>query len=269
MKPITCTVRLLFLACLLAGCTNGYEQFYRPNSGLANSPLHAVPFSGEPKLAASGGDAKRDVREMYEQGYVLVGVSDFVGPAANQAGATAQAKKVGAAIVLISSKYRNTVSGAMPLTLPTATTSYSSGNVNTFGSGGFATGNYSGTTTTYGTQTTYIPYSVDKYEQVALYFAPLERAGFGVMLDPLTDGQRRELESNQGVQITVVRNGSPAFRADVLPGDLLLMVGTNPTYDVQSALRALVSAAGTDTTVVLSRNGRKLTKPISIPAGDW
>ncbi len=189
MKPSGRYLWIFLIVNCLGGCTNGYEQFYKPTPGLANSLIHVQPFSGEPRLASNSGDVKRDIRAMYEQGYVLVGVSDFVGAAANQSGAIAQAKKVGAAVVLISSKYQNTVSGALPLTLPTATTSYSSGTVNAFGSGGSATGNYSGMTTTYGTQTTYIPYSIDKYEQAAFYFAPLERAGFGVMLNPLTDDE--------------------------------------------------------------------------------
>lgn len=260
---------LLLLAALLTGCANGYSQFYRPNPGLANFTVPIMPFSGEPRLSASSGDPSRDVRDMYEQGYALAGVSDFVGPAANQSGAVSQAKKVGAAVVLLSSKYQNTVTGAMPLTLPTATTSFSSGTANAYGSGGFATGNYSGTTTTYGTQTTYIPYSVDKYDQVALYFVPLERKGFGVLVNSLTDEQRHDLGTNQAVEIIAVRTESPAFRADILPGDMLVLVGSTPTFDPQAAAHALANTAGTDVDVTLIRGGQRITKTVTVPSGDW
>ena len=271
MKPSGRYLWIFLIVNCLGGCTNGYEQFYKPTPGLANSLIHVQPFSGEPRLASNSGDVKRDIRAMYEQGYVLWWLFPILlEQPQNQSGAIAQAKKVrNVMVVLISSKYQNTVSGALPLTLPTATTSYSSGTVNAFGSGGSATGNYSGMTTTYGTQTTYIPYSIDKYEQAAFYFAPLERAGFGVMLNPLTDDERRQLGTNQGVQIVAVRNKSPAFKADVLPGDVILQVGSTTTYDVPTALRAFASAAGGDANVMVARGGERITKKIAIPSEDW
>jgi serine protease Do len=114
-----------------------------------------MPSGNEPWIMSAGADPKADVRRMYEDGYSVIGVSAFVGAAAAQSGAIEQAKKVGAAAILIGAKYRNTETGSIPITTPTATTSYSTGNVNAFGSGGSAFGTYAGSTTTYGTQTTW------------------------------------------------------------------------------------------------------------------
>jgi hypothetical protein len=203
---------------------------------------------------------------MYEEGYGLVGVSSFVGAAQHEKGAIKQAKKVGAAVVLITSKYRNTETGALPITTPTTQTSYTSGTMNAFGTGGSAFGNYMGTTTTYGSQTTYVPYSVDKYEQAALYFAPLAHKGFGFMLDRPTDEQKRTTGTNQGLQVLAVRRGSPAFTADVLPGDVLLAIDGQGVADMDAVRSELARGAGREAELRLSRGGTQITKKVPLPA---
>ena len=164
---------------VLAGCTNDFERFYRGASFPPPPAVQPILYTGEPRFSNGTGDLKTDIHEMYSNSYGIIGASMFTGPLRDQNGATRQAKKIGAEVIVFESRYRNTVSGTIPLTLPTANTSYSSGTVSAFGAGGSASGTYSGTTTTYGTQTTYIPYSVDKYNQAALYFVRLERTGFG------------------------------------------------------------------------------------------
>ena len=107
------------IAAALTACASPYEKFYQPRAiGQASG---FAPVTDEPRLI-TGGDSKRAVLDMYEEGYGLIGVSDFVGPAGKTDGALKQAKKVGAAIVVVMSKYQSTASGAMPLTLPTTTT---------------------------------------------------------------------------------------------------------------------------------------------------
>jgi hypothetical protein len=44
-----------------------------------------------------------------------------------------QAKKVGAAIVIVMSKYQSTTTGSMPITTPTTSTAYNSGTASAFG----------------------------------------------------------------------------------------------------------------------------------------
>lgn len=259
-------VTALCAALLLAGCANGYEKFYQsvppPTTGFA-------PVAGEPQLTSGTTDARETVIQMFQSGYGLVGLADFTGPAQDRAGAIAQAKKVGASLILVSQKFQNTVSGTIPLTLPTSTTSYTSGTANAYGTGGYASGTYSGTTTTYGTQTTNIPYSVDRYEQTALFFAPLQRRGLGIFVAPLTDAQRQQIGTNQAVQIVAVRNGSPAFLADVLPGDYLASIDGKPVYDAASVAQAFTQAAGHAAQLALLHNGQKVSKSVPVPAAEW
>jgi membrane-associated protease RseP (regulator of RpoE activity) len=256
------------LCCLfLSSCASGYEKFYQPLP--ANNPAGIAPFSGEPQLLRGDPNPTQTVAHMFEQGYWPIGVSDFVGPAANVNDALGQAKSVGAAVVAITSKYQSTATGAFPLTLPNNTTSYTTGSANVVGTGGFATGSYNGLTTTYGTQTTMIPYSVDRYEQVAIYFAPLKRQGAGFMYLPLTDTQRQQLRTNQAVSVVAIRTGSPAFLADFLPGDAILSINGQRVYDIETGRRALLAAVGRSSNIVLIRNGQQITKTLMIPLGEW
>lgn len=261
-----CALAVCF-AISLAACANPYEQFYKDLSG-----GHSLGFQqpkGEPTVSYASSDITADVNRMFENGYGIIGVAAFVAPQKGEDMAIAQAKKVGASHVLLTSKYQSTASGAMPLTTPTTTTTYHSGTASAYGSGGYASGMYSGTSTTYGTQTTYIPYSVDRYEQAGYFFAPLSRTGLGVRIQPLRDEDRQQLQSNKGMRIEAVRKGSPAFLADVLPGDILVSIDGKPTYDTESMVAAIGDAKGREVDYVLFRQSAFVTKKILVPAGTW
>ncbi|HEY1722211.1 MAG TPA: PDZ domain-containing protein [Magnetospirillaceae bacterium] len=253
----------------LTGCVNPYSKWYRDTSANVAS-IGYTKYEGEPTVSTGAGHADVDVVREFIQGYGLIGTLSFVGPIKGPEGAIVQAKKVGAAQVILWSRYQSTESGVMPLTAPTVSTAYSNGTVNAFSpSGGPAFGTYSGTTTVYGTETTYIPYSVSRYDQVALYFAPLRRSGIGLMVKPATDEQKRAFGTNQMMQIIAVRNGSPAFTADLLPGDLLLSIDGHSVYDLDSYHSAIATAIAREVSVTLGRGSDRITKKLSIPAGDW
>jgi hypothetical protein len=78
-----------------------------------------------------------------------------------------------------------------PTTQTTTTNVYG----NTFGSGGFNTFSGMANTTTYGTQTTYIPYNVDRFDYVATYWAKMKPGIVGVQMVNLSDEQNINLEA--------------------------------------------------------------------------
>lgn len=247
-------------ALMLSGCANNYQKFYK-----AEPPdWKLVRSMEEPVLAQSSGTAQVDIQRMFTDGYGVIGSSAFVAPLADRAGAIAQAKKVGANRVLLASQYRSTRSGAMPITTPTSSTAYTSGNV--YGSYG-SSARYSGTTTTYGSETTYVPYSVDHYVQYALYFGPLQRKGLGVMLDRPTDEAKRAAGTNKGHQVSAVRRGSPAFQADILPGDLIVTIGRD-MVEPDDFTAAVISNQGSKTEFVLYRASTQITKTLVMPMPD-
>lgn len=249
-----------FALCLaIAGCANGYAEFYQtlPSAAVAQ-PTPGI----EPSVRASTGDATKDADSMYAEGYIAIGYSSFNGPAQGLRGALEQGKKVGATYVVVSAQYAYTVSGAMPITTPTAQTSYTTGTVNAYGSGGYASGNYSGTTTTYGSQTAYVPYSIPRYDQAAVYFAPLPRTGLGAWLRLPTDGEARALGTARARIVRSVRRGSPAYNADLLPGDVIRAVDGQP-FDEATVRQEIQS--GQALHLSIDREGKPVEIAVTVP----
>lgn len=245
----------------LAGCVNPYAKFYQPS----RDGEQVILTQEEPREIPSSGDLKQDVRLMFQEGFGLIGSSGFNAAIADRKGAIAQAKKIGANRFIIEAKYRSTQSGMMPITTPTTSTSYTSGTA--YGSYG-SSASYYGTTTTYGSETTYIPYSVDRYEQHALYFGPLPRKGLGAFMIAPTDEIRRQAGTNKGYQIVVIRRGSPEFRADMLPGDLIVTIGGRDIVEPSDYWGAVAANYGRETEFVLYRGSDRIVKRLRIPEPD-
>jgi serine protease Do len=88
-----------------------------------------------------------------------------------------------------------------------------------------------------------------------------ESQGFGVTLSALTPDTARRLRAPtdvQGVLVSDVEQGSPAFRAGLVRGDIITRVNRQPVRTPQDASRALnaVPSGGTAFLLVL-RNGQE------------
>ncbi|MEQ1802155.1 MAG: PDZ domain-containing protein [Gammaproteobacteria bacterium] len=152
----------------------------------------------------------------------------------------------------------------MPLTLPTTTTSTTTGSATAYGGGAPPVSVYgNATTTTYGTKTTYIPVTVNRSDYAAVYLVK-RRYAFGANFRDLNDEERQELETNQGVVIVAVVDDTPAFRADVLPGDIVSAVNGIRVPNADGMSRALEASKGKETTFSLIRRGRQLDKSITL-----
>jgi hypothetical protein len=245
-------------ALTLAACANDYQTFYRPNANPI-APGTIVAFNGEPTIRVSTGNPLDDVNALFTEGYYTVGYANFNAADRGVYGAIAQAKLVHAAVVVVNKKYTNTVSGAIPLTLPTSQTTYSSGTVNAVGSGGFATGTYNGTSTTYGTQTTMIPYSINRYDQTAIFAAPMVPGKrWGVLMRPLNAQETTRFGTQRAVVVQAVWHGSAAFNADIIPGDVLVRINGVPMTQPFPAPTA-------HDCFDIQRGDRVLTKCVDLP----
>jgi len=254
---------VLFAAVLLSGCANYFADYYR---GMPDARLRpGYIASTEPLKVYSTNDFPRDVKALLQRGYVVIGQSTFNAgrKKVSEGQLRAQAEKVGAQVVLFSSQYTHTVSGAVPLTLPKTTTSYSTGTATAFGPGGTVTAYGSGTTATYGTQTTYMPYSIDRADFAAVYLARA-KTRIGFYAEPLDDATRRRLERNAGVLVGVVVEDTPAFDANILPGDVLLSFGGQSVRSVEHYQELLRGFQGTSVELILDRDGRSLAKTVAV-----
>ena len=220
-------LRFAAVACTIfvfAGCaSNPYAQFYRGTPD-GRTIENYIPPTGPLQIYTTN-DFARDVDALEKRGFAPIGNSAFNGAAnrVSERQLREQAEKLGTAAVLVSSHYTHTVSGAMPLTLPNTSTSVTNGTATVSGPGGFANVNGSATTTTYGTQTVMMPYNVQRADFNAVYFVK-KRAHLGVFYGVIDSATRTRLQTNAGALIRVVVEGSPASRADILPGDMILTI---------------------------------------------
>ena len=254
-------LKLLALVIFLGGCaTNPYADFYSANSRMVtrsadsgSSPPLIVPFSGQENLSEIG--------KMYlRKGYTPIGHSAFEAAEISETDLLEQATKVGADVVLTDTTYLRTNSGTIPLTLPTTQTTYHSGSLY-----GGLSGSYSGTSTSYGSQTTYIPYQNNRYSYYAEYWAKAAPPKFGIRYAPVSPEARLMIGSNKGVTVTIVVENSPAFLSDVLEGDVILALDKNVVRTPEDLKEIFATvAAGQVIDVELFRNGVYISKTITL-----
>jgi PDZ domain len=257
-------VAFVGLALLLTSCAgNPYNQFYKPVQGSQELTQRRLAPAPESPELYRGNDPKSDILALASDGYVVIGSSSFNGPNASDGEALKQGKQVGADRILIYGKYAGTVQTAVPLTLPTSQTSTTTGNATVFGPGGLATINGSAITTTYGTQTTYVPMSVDRYDCLAIYFVRVKYA-FGAQFRNLNSQESQQVGTVNGVSLTVVVHGSPAAAGGLLPGDIIAKVDGQPVIDQVQLRDRLKQLQGRRVTMAVIRGAKKMELPVTL-----
>jgi hypothetical protein len=251
----------LLLALLVSGCENPYKKYYQPNAGLSPDLLaqrRVAPAPEHPEVYR-GNDPKSDLPALMADGYSIIGHSSFNGTAENENGVIEQAKAVGADRVVIYGKYARTVQTAMPLTVPTTQTSTTTGTV--FGSGGMAT--VMGHTTTYGSETTYVPMSIDRYDFSAYYLAKV-RPTFGANFRNLTTSESQQIGSVNGVTLITIVYGSRAAQAGFVPGDIITKVNDQVVVDQKQFQQLLTENQGKATKLTMFRSGKLVERTITL-----
>lgn len=262
------------LIAFVSACQNPYDKFYTSDVP-SESERWLLPHLGEPRyFSASASDMQPSVQMLLRQGYIVIGYASFEANARDYDSALhAQAKKVQADIVLLSSSYAGTRTGVMPLTVykPGQTyTTYSTGqvNANAFGSGGYAQGtaNYSGTATTTASgsiETNYVPYNIQRNQYGAIFLRKYHYL-IGTRTSPLSDELRIALQQNTGVVVNIVVEGTPAFVANILPGDILLTLDGEVIESQAMLNRRSLEKAGQVVKFGILRNGRARTVEVQL-----
>jgi len=262
MRVFLIVLTVLFLS----SCATGYAQFYQayPDSG-RTLERRATPAPQVPTAERASGNVQDIFATYLRRGYNALGYSHFnSGAAESDNGAIAQGAKIGAdLVVIVDPRYTDTQSGAIPITTPKTTTSYTTGTATAYGPSGTTTAYGNATTTTYGSQTAYVPYSVDRFDYGAIYFVRT-RFQFGAFFRDLTTDERQELQSNKGVVVTIIVDGSPAYDADFLEGDMILAINGKPVGGGESMADALLRHKGQLVTMSVMRNGTILSKAVTL-----
>lgn len=255
---------MIGFGCLMIGTpasANDWQKFYTPIDGFEGLKDADV----EPEQLPSKGNFDADIDAMWQRGFAPIGYTYFNASNSKTKDGLRLAKKMKARYVVVGTQYTGTQSASIPISTPTSSTTTNSGNVSVYGSGGTGHGTYSGTSTTYGTQTTYAPISVDRFDKFGIYFKEMPKKGIGVMFRELTPDEVRVLETRRAFVIQSVRDGSPAYNSDMLPGDTILSVNGQPADEANWR-----SATKTAEAVHLKflRNGTERQVTIPLPP-EW
>lgn len=161
MQPSGRCAGVLILAMALSGCVIGHQQFVS-----YQAPVKYPPVEDTWVFEYSDVDVHQ-LKDLLFAEFLTLAESSFVGPYEDPRTSERFASGMGADVFVVSTQFRNTQTSILPLTLPSTTTTSFSGSVGTRG--------FSGTATTYGTTTTMIPVSVDRYNQKGLYLRNVKK----------------------------------------------------------------------------------------------
>lgn len=263
------SISLLVASCLLVGCASGYKEFYKPANGFTAERIaiqRASPAPNQPQVErARPGNADEILAAYAKHGYVMVGNSMFnSGRPESEDAAVLQGKEVGADLVLIlNPNYTGSVTSSIPITTPTTSTTYSTGTATAYGRGGPVTAYGSGTSTTYGTTTNYIPMTVHRSDYGAIYFIK-QKFSLGAFFRDLNDAERQELQTNRGAVARLIVDGTPAFNADLLVGDVFIAIDGAPIASSQALSEMVRERSGKAIVLSVLRRGQKIEKSIQL-----
>lgn len=255
---------------LLGGCVSGYKNFYKPAQGATPEIISTIRVNHAPAIPiverAQPSHDKMAVLNAYaKRGYVLLGSSEFnSGRAEPEDAAIRQGQEVGADLVLIlNPQYTGTVTSNIPITMPTTTTSYSTGSATAYGAGGPVTAYGNETTTTYGHQTTYVPMTAHRSNYGALFFI---QRGFilGTIPRGLNDSERQELQTNKGVVVHLVADNTPAFDADIVVGDVITSIDGVPVHNTTVFHELQIEKRGKQVLISILRRGQRIEKTVQL-----
>jgi serine protease Do len=276
--PMKALVPLLFAVALVSGCaTDPFVKYYQSYTNQMPLTLQRrlLPPSGTPQLVTTSGQGHKDeARRLEERGFVILGSSRFWGFKPTQEQLVRQAKKVGADAAVWAFDYSHTEEGVRPLFSyqpgQTYTTTHSgTATANVYGSAGYAHGSgaYSGysTTTTPGTMTThYVPYQQRVYNHEASFWRRMKPAVFGANFGSVPEELRITLQRNTGAYVTRVIIDGPAFKANLMPGDVIVQIADTPVTSYQELLQLLPRFAGQKVALQVLRGPRTLAIDVQL-----
>lgn len=287
MNNVLRCVLSLGLVLLTAACAGGYSQYYAPSGGLSAADLAARRVAPPPETPAlvqvsrADGDPDAAIGSYAQRGYALIGMSSFNSSQRQRdADAVAQGKRVGADLVLVlPPHYTGSATDYVPVDRFGPADPYwgprfgpGFGPRPMFGPhpGPWAWGpgsHFGGWAGFYGPYDWYgpgwVPVTVDYNDYVALYLVQV-RWRFGAMYRNLNDGERRAIQSNKGVSVTVIVNGSPAYLADILPGDVITAIDGQTVFNAEDFGKRIEDASVKSVRLTIYRSGETVVKTVPL-----
>jgi serine protease Do len=256
-------IALLIVACAFLSTCSGHKQFYKAYFDTKTMPDVQLLGEGEAPKLFSSDDLDRDVKVAVSKGFWPVGASSFNGPLGSDGEIVDQAKEVGAVLVLVKVRFSENRKITYPIFVPNNQTTYTSGTV--YGNRGSAS--YSGTNTTYGSTVIPVDTVQQRYDQAAVFLVKVtKKAKFGVLFADLSQEDKKRYERNTGATADIIREESPAFLADIIPGDIIIEINSVKIINAKHAREFIKAENFKDgkNVVKILRNGKEIEKDVFI-----
>lgn len=237
---------LSFLGLILFGCsTLSYTDFY------SKSDYHQknrILLSSESPKVYRYTDVRADDQGLMENNYVILGYASFSTPNLSVDALKEQGRKVGATVIMVTSKYAETVSISIPTMTfrPQTSTSSVSGDVNAVVA-----------TTKETSEAGYITYRIDRDDYLVTFWAKAKPPVFGAFFTELSLAMQLELNLNKGLLIKAVVDHSPAYEANVIPGDIVIQLNNVNVESVAQFQNLIYQNAGRTVGLRIIRKGEE------------
>jgi membrane-associated protease RseP (regulator of RpoE activity) len=265
MRFLVAVPTIFAFSVILAGCAT-VSRFSGPvegnEDGLIASSQGSHPHPQPVVETAEWADMATAPDANTRLGFMKIGKSYFTSLAAvPDSFAVAQGAKLGAVLVLIFGRQYSGPGTSAALNFPTRTPSTTSATAMSIDPGRTTAGFGHATTTTTGTETMHRLHTEQALD-LGAYFVKV-KTGFGALFRDLSDAERQQIKPIRGVVVTSIVNNSPAFNADILPGDIVTAIDGAPVAGA-NAIQETTDRPGQTIVVALVRNGSSLTKSVAL-----
>ena len=247
----------LLLILAITSCANPFRDFYEGMTVNEVNQINGITQKTEPIFNKSNiSNIKQDEENLYSNRYIKVGASSFNGADVDTNDALEYAKEINADLVMLYVTYTNTINTMTPIMSPNFT------NINTTYYNNY--GGYLGNSqsTIQGTSTTYVPTSIHRYDYLATYWKKNNnKYKIGIIFDNLPQEVKQKYKTNKGIIVVVVVNDTPAFKNDILQGDVIIKINGKTIYNKETA-QEIMDNLQNKTKIVLTiiRDGKNITK---------
>jgi hypothetical protein len=204
---------------------------------------------------------------MRENGYLLLGKSQFRATQVDEKLSLDQAKKIGAEVVMVHKQFVSRETESVPIAewMPGQRTDQTDLTVVHQGDKAPKVIVHTTTTEVQGEfKTSYVEQGVDYYDYSATFWARLKPPVFGVNVKELDQAAKDAIGSNKGVQVRIVVKGSPAYDADLLRDDIILRLDGEDVTDPDQFFALVEKHRGKTVPVDIYRSGRLLTIDVAV-----
>lgn len=252
---------LIILTVVLSGCANNFAANY---TSLANTSSPTYIPSNAPVQVIITEDLSNILSQYLRKGYLPVGKSEFqANGRQSKDDLKKQAIAVGAQVAIATREDLGSSTISMPITTPSTSTTYSTSNYNIYGNKGINSIRGATTSTTYGTQTNYIPLTINSGKYTAVFLAKFKSKS-GIIPFGLSDESKRKLQQNSGVMVGEVVENSPAYYANIIKGDIILDVDKKEVFGVDGFIKAIDDSNSNKVSLKILRNENVITKNIDL-----